>query len=154
MASTIRGLVAPRAFLAGMLAGLLAAALVIAAMALLGEYTKTRGRLLLTALTLTAFCASAIAPSALLQRQRFQAAAMGGFVASGAGFILLATGIWVTPDSDAYWKATAIASILAASTFLSSLVLLPKPRLHLDTIMARIALSATSLSGNFSRMRS
>jgi hypothetical protein len=128
-----------------MLAGLLAAALVIAAMVLLGEYTETRGRLLLTALALTAFCLSATAPSALLQRQRSQAATIGGLVASGAGFILVATGIWITPDSDAYWKATAIASILAASAFLISLLLLPELDRSLAATLSWIALSATLL---------
>ena len=42
----------PRTFLSGMLGALVAALLVIVAMVLLGEYTKTRGRLLLTFLVL------------------------------------------------------------------------------------------------------
>ena len=104
-------------FLAGMLGGLGAAVLVIVAMVLLGEYTKTGGRLFLTALILAGFCLSALAPSVLYRRQRFRPLATVGILAAAVGFILVATGIWATPDSDAYWKTAAIASILAWCTF-------------------------------------
>ena len=117
----------PRAFLSGILGALAAALLVIVAMILLGEYTKTRGRLLLTFLVLATFCGSAIPPSALLQRRRLQPLGWLGLVASGAGFILVATGIWVAPDSDAYWKTAAIGSIAAASTFQAGWLLLRTP---------------------------
>jgi len=114
----------PRTFLLGMSGALLAALLVIVAMVLLGEYTKTRGRLLLTFLGLASFCLSAIPPSGLLRRGRLLPVAWTGFVASGAGFVLVAVGIWATPDADAYWKTTAIVSVAAASTFQTSWLLL------------------------------
>jgi len=117
----------PRTFLSGTLGALVAALLVIVAMVLLGEYTKTRGRLLLTFRDLASFCLSAIPPSALLRRGWLLPVAWTGLVASGAGFVLVATGIWVTPDSDAYWKTTAIVSILAASTLQASWLLLLTP---------------------------
>lgn len=117
----------PRTFLLGMLGALAAALLMIAAMVLLGEYTKTRGRLLLTFLVLAPFCLSAIPPSALLRRGRFQLAGWAGLAASGVGFILVAVGIWVTPDSDAYWKTVAIVSIAATTTFQTSWFLLLTP---------------------------
>ena len=117
----------PRTFLSGMLGALAAALLVMVAMVLLGEYTKTRGRLLLTFLVLAPFCLSAIPPSALLRRGRLLPVAWTGLVASGVGFVMVATGIWVTPDSDAYWKTTAIVSILATSTFQASWLLLLTP---------------------------
>ena len=84
----------PRAFLLGMLGALAASLLVIVAMAILGEYTKTRGRLLLTFLVLASFCLSAIPPSALLRRRRLLPVAWTGLVASVAGFVLVAVGIW------------------------------------------------------------
>jgi len=118
---------APRTFLSGTLGALVAALLVMVAMVLLGEYTKTRGRLLLTFLVLAPFRLSAIPPSALIWRGRLLPVAWTGLVASGAGFVLVATGIWVTPDADAYWKTTAIVSILAASTFQASWLLLLTP---------------------------
>ena len=106
---------------------MLAALLIIVAMIILGEYTKTRGRLLLTFLVLASFCLSAIPPSALLGRGQLQPVGWAGLVASGAGCILVAAGIWATPDADAYWKTTAIVSIAAAATFQTSWMLLLTP---------------------------
>ena len=117
----------PRAFLLGILGALVAALLVIVAMVLLGEYTKTRGRLLLTFLVLAPFCLSAIPPSALLRRRRRLPVAWTGLVASDAGFVLVAVGIWATPDPDAYWQTAVIVSIAAASTFQASWLLLLTP---------------------------
>ena len=150
MASARSSLLAPRTFLLGMLGALVAAFLVIVAMILLGEYTKTRGRLLLTFLVLAPFCLSAIPPSALLRRGRFQPVGWAGLVASGAGFILVATGIWATPDSDAYWKTAAIVSILASSTFQTSWLLMLAPvktfNLGLSWTVMGVSLLATLLS--------
>ena len=117
----------PRTFLLGMLGALMADLLVIVAMVLLGEYTKTRGRLLLTFLVLAPFCLSAIPPSALLRRRRRLPVAWTGLVASDAGFVLVAVGIWATPDPDAYWQTAVIVSIAAASTFQASWLLLLTP---------------------------
>ena len=107
--------ITPKAVVAGLLASLAAAALVVVAMALLGEYTKTRGRLLLTALSLAGFCLLALAPSALAQRDRYAALGVGGLAAACLGFFLVAAGTWATPAADAYWKATGIVSIGAVS---------------------------------------
>ena len=110
---------APGTFLAGMSAALVAAFLVIVAMALLGEYTKARGQLLLTFLVLVPFCLSAIPPSTLLRRGRFQPVGWAGLLTIGVGFMLVATGIWATPGSDAFWKTAAIVSIVAAALLMS-----------------------------------
>jgi hypothetical protein len=136
----------PRVFLAGMLVALGAAALVIVAMLLLGEHTKTRGRLLLTALTLAGFCLSALAPSALHRRRRHRPLARAGMLASLAAFILVATGIWATPNPDAYWKAVAIASIMAVSMFHVSLLLLQEPGRPLAGSLLWAAVAATLLA--------
>ena len=127
MAANTRGAISPRVFLTGMLGALAAAVLIVLAMVLLGEYTKTRGRLLLTALVLAGFCLSALPPSALFQRRRYRPLGEAGMMASAAGFLLVATGIWATPDPDAYWKAAAISSILAAAMFHANLLLLLPP---------------------------
>ena len=107
--------ITPRAAVALLAAALVAALLVLVAMALLGEYTKTRGRLLLTALSLAGFCLVAVAPAALHRRRRYPPAAAGGLAAAAGGFMLLVGGTWGTPDSDAYWKTVAIAAIVAVS---------------------------------------
>lgn len=139
---------APRTFLVGVLGALAAAFLVIVVMALLGEYTKARGQLLLTFLVLAPFCLSAIPPSTLLRKGRFQPVGWAGLLTSGAGFILLATGIWATPDADAFWKAVAIVSIAAAALFVASWLLLMTPAKTLVfrlvwTVMATTALAAS-----------
>ncbi len=128
-----------------LLASLLAALLVVVAMALLGEYTKTRGRLLLTALSLAGFCLMAVPPSALLQRHRYAPVAAGGLAASCLGFLLLAGGTWATPDSDAYWKATAIAAIAAVSFFHVCWLLLLEPLRPPARLARRVAVGSASL---------
>ncbi len=110
-----------------MLGALAAALLIIVIMALLGEYTNTRGRLILTALTLAAFCLSAVSPAALHRQGRYQPAGLAGVMISAVGLAMVTAGIWATPDSDAFWKATAIASILSAATFHGSVLLLWQP---------------------------
>ncbi len=107
---------------------LVAALLVVAAMAWLGEYTKTRGRLLLTALLLAGFCLAAVAPAALQQRRRYSLVAAGGLAASFMGFLLVAGGTWGTPDSDAYWKTAAIVAIVTVSLSHVCWLLLLDPR--------------------------
>ena len=121
------GLVKPRVFLLGILGALSAALLIIVIMALMGEYTNTRGRLILTTLTLAAFCLSAVSPAALHRQGRYQPAALAALMASALGLSMVTVGIWATPDSDAFWKATAIASILSAATFHGSVLLLWQP---------------------------
>ncbi len=111
-----------------LLASLAAAALVVVAMALLGEYTKTRGRLLLMALSLAGFWVLALAPSALVQRERYSIIGAGGLAAAFLGFLLVATGTWAPPAADAYWKVTAIVSIGAVSGAHLCWLLLLRPR--------------------------
>ena len=136
----------PRTLLLGMLGGLVAALLVIVTTVLLGEYTKTWGRLLLTFLVLASFCLSAIPSSALLQRGRLKPVGWAGLAASGAGFILVATGIWATPDADAYWKTAAIASIAAAATFQTSWLLLLTPVGAIARLLAWSVMGASLLA--------
>ena len=136
----------PRTFQLGMLGALVAALLVIVAMVLLGEYTKTRGRLLLTFLVLASFCLSAIPPSALLRRGRLLPVAWTGLVVSGAGFVLVAVGIWATPEPDAYWKTAAIVSTAAAYTFQASWLLLLAPVRAFTRLLLRAVIGVSLLA--------
>ena len=77
--------------------------------------TKTRGRFFLTALTLAGFSLAALGPSALHQRGRFPPVAGAGLMAPLLAFTLVAVGLWAPPNSDAFWKATAVAFLLAVS---------------------------------------
>ena len=96
-------------------ASLAAAVLVVVAMALLAEYTKTRGRLLLTALVLAGFFFTSISPAALLSKGKWHAVGLAGLAVSLCAAVLVVTGIWGTPNSDGYWKATAILSLMSAA---------------------------------------
>ena len=144
MADTRRSRINPRLFANGVLGGLAAAVLVVVAMVVLGEYTKTRGRLLLTALTLAGFSLTALGPSALL-RVSFRPVAAAGMSTSLLAFVLVTVGLWATPDPDAYWKATAVASLLAVSLAHLSWMLLLERRGPLATGMSLTSVAAASL---------
>ncbi len=135
----------PRTYLAGVAVSLAAALLVLLVMAVLGEYTKTRGRLLLTALSLAGFCALAFPSAALASRGRHPRLAAVGVSAAALGFVLVAAGLWATPDSDAFWKAASIASIAAASVAYSSWVLSFRPQRLASQIARYAALGVAAL---------
>ena len=94
----------PKRVLLVLLASLVAAGLVVVFMGVLGEYTKTRGRLLLTALSLSGFSLLALAPSVLAQRTSYRNWGYAGVGIAGVAYLLVVGGVWGTPDSDAYWK--------------------------------------------------
>lgn len=137
--------IAPGNVVAVLFASLVAAALVVVAMVLLGEYTKTRGRLLLTALSLSWFCLLALPPSVLAQRARNSLVGSAGLAAAGLGWFLVITGTWATPNSDAYWKAAGIVSIGAASLSHLCWLLLVPPRVSASRVAWWIATGAASL---------
>ena len=126
---------APKRVLFVLLASLVAAGLVVVVMGVLGEYTKTRGRLLLTALSLSGLSLLALPPSVLAQRTNYPYWGFAGVVIAGVAYLLIAGGIWGTPDSDGYWKAAGIASIAAGSLAQLCWLLLMTPR----DVMARAA---------------
>ena len=135
----------PRTYLAGVAVSLAAAMLVLLVMAVLGEYTKTRGRLLLTALSLAGFCALAFPSAVLAVRGRYPALAVLGVLAAALGFVLVVAGLWATPDSDAFWKAASIASIAAASVAYSCWVLSFRPQRLVAQVAQHAALAVAAL---------
>ena len=130
--------------MAALLISLAAAVLVVVAMAVLGEYTKTRGRLLFTAVTLAGFFFLALAPAVLAQRERHVYLGAGALATIGLGLTLVIVGTWATPDSDAFWKAAGIVSIGAVSLAYLSMLLLLEP-LRVPARLARWA--AVTASG-------
>jgi hypothetical protein len=110
----------PRVYAIGFLASLFAALLIVIAIALLGEYTKTRGRLLLSAFILAGFCLTSLGPSTLTVRKTATTFAAAGLIAAAAALGLLMVGLWATPNSDGYWKAAAIVTLLALTLGYSS----------------------------------
>lgn len=146
LAAALRARLAPRVVVAVLLAALAAALLVVLAMAVLGEYTKLRGRLLLTASTLAWFSLVALAPSLLRQRDQYPAVAAAGLFSSLLGFLLLTGGTWATPGSDDYWKAAAIVAVLAVSLSYACWMLLLRSRARAVRAASRAAIAAASLS--------
>ncbi len=128
-----------------LLVSLLAAGLVVVIMGALGEYTKTRGRFLLTALSLSGFSLLALTPSLLAQRANHRYWGYAGLGIAGLAYLLFVGGIWGTPDSDAYWKSVAIASLGSVSLCqVCWLLLMTRPR----ALIARTAwLTAGAASG-------
>ena len=135
----------PKRVIMVLLLSLLAAALVVAIMVALGEYTKTRGRFLATALSLSGFSLLVLPPSLLAQRARAGYWGYAGLGIAGLAYLLLAGGLWGTPNSDAYWKAVAIATIGAASLSQLSWLLLMTPKVFLARIVWLIAATAVGL---------
>ena len=137
----------PRLLVSGILGGLAAAVLVVLAMILLGEYTKTRGRWLGTALALSGYCMAALGPVMLHGRGRYRPVATSGMLFSLLGFALLTVGLWGTPNSDGYWKATSVSTLLAlALAHVSWMLFLERPIALVSGIARTSALAASLLA--------
>ena len=103
----------PQVHAAGCLLSLLAAVAVVAIAIGTLEYTKTRGRLLLTALLVAGFFLTMVAATTVPRSGPgpwFRPMAMGAAIVALAMMVL---GLWGTPDSNAFWKATAMVTILS-----------------------------------------
>ena len=129
-----------------MTASMMAAALIVVVTVILGEYTKTRGRLLLTALSLSVFCLLALAPAALANRPGLRWLGRVGLGAAGLGCLLLVAGLWATPNSDGYWKSVAVVSVGAACGSYLCLGLLSRGRRRPAVLIRWTALLATGLT--------
>ncbi len=136
----IRRFLTPKAYSIGFLAALIAAVLVVIVMVVLGEYTKTRGRLLLTALVLAAYFFSGLGPVLLAQRRPASAVSSVALGAGAAALVLLLTGIWGTPNSDAFWKSAAIVTSLGLALAYFAVV-----DLQQGSLTSRFAVKAAAL---------
>jgi hypothetical protein len=103
----------PKPYAIGFLLSSVVAVLIVIAMIVLGEYTKTRGRFLLTALVFEAYFFFGLASAWAAEKRLESIVARTALVAAIAALLMLLIGIWGTPDSDAFWKSTAIIATLA-----------------------------------------
>ena len=131
----------PRNYAVGYLTSSIAAVVIVIAMVVLGEYTKTRGRWLLTALVLGAYFFSSLGPVWLAQRRPGSAVSGVALVAAAAALLLLLTGIWGTPNSDAFWKSAAIVTLLALVLAYIAVVDLKEGRLTRSFAVKTVALA-------------
>ncbi|MBC8281084.1 MAG: hypothetical protein H8E48_09895 [Chloroflexi bacterium] len=103
----------PRDYGLGFLLSSVVAVLIVIIIIWVGEYTKTRGRFLLTALTVEGYFFCSLAPVWAAERRPESRVAQVAIGAAVAAMLLLLIGYWGTPNSDAFWKSTAIVTILA-----------------------------------------
>ena len=97
----------------GFLISSVAAVLIVIAIIVVGEYTKTRGRFLLSALMVEGYFFCSLAPIWVTERRPESMVSRVAIGAAVMALLLLLIGLWGTPDSDAFWKSTAIVTILA-----------------------------------------
>ena len=133
----------PRFYSAGCLVSVLTVLLVLALVLAPGEYTKTRGRWLLTALLVGGYCLATLGPAVLARRRRLIALATAGASMAALAFVLLLIGVWGTPDSDGFWKAAAVSTCLAVGLSYAAAALGPDP----TPLLARRALRLSAMAG-------
>ncbi len=103
----------PRTYAAGLLLSLLAAFGIAAFMIAAGEYTKTRGLLLLTALLLGGCFLGGLVASATPgdgAGRWLRPAALG---TAAAATVMLLIGLWGAPGANGFWQAAGIITVLA-----------------------------------------
>ena len=108
------------------------------------EYTKTRGKLMLTAFLLGGYFLTMLAATRIhgegnTLRLRLVAQAL-----ATAAMFLLILGLWGTPDSDGYWKTTAIVALLTIGLVCSGIVIRSEIAGHTERGLVRI-LTASSV---------
>ena len=113
----------PYTHAAALLLSLMAALAVVAFMVGTLEYTKIRGRLLLTALLVAGYFLTTLVATATPKdgAMRWLFAATFGW-ATLALFLLL-LGLWATPDSNEFWKSAAGVTFLAFGMSFAGLAL-------------------------------
>ena len=135
----------PQTHIVGLFLSLLAALAVVAFMIATMEYTKTRGKLLLTAFLvggyfLTMLAAAEIPRAGIGRRLRPAALAL-----ATAALLLLLLGLWGTPDSNGFWKSAAIVTLLAMGFALTGLALARAPGSVAAGVLAGAAAALSTL---------
>lgn len=97
----------------GFLLSSVLAVLIVIVIVLVGEYTKTRGRFLLSSLMVEGYFFCGLWSVWALERRPESRISQVAFAAAAVALLMILTGIWATPNSDAFWKSTAIITLLA-----------------------------------------
>ena len=139
----------PQVHIVGLFVSLMAMVAVVAFMIGTLEYTKTRGKLLLTAFLVGGYFVTMLASTGIPSATpRIWLRVAVQLLASVSLFLLL-LGLWGTPDSDAYWKAAALATLLAMGLVLAGLA----TRAGLgDPVVRAMALGSATMAGLLTAM--
>lgn len=116
--------------------------MIVIAMIVLGEYTKTRGRFLLTALVFEGYFFFSLASAWSVNQRLESIVARTALVAAVAALLMLLTGIWGTPNSDAFWKSAAIITTIAVVLAYAAVVDVKPGRLASSVQLKPISLAA------------
>ena len=103
----------PQVHAAGCLLSLMALLAVLAFTIGTLEYTKTRGKLLLTALLVAGYFVTLLAATPIPRAGAGQWLRTAAVTLASVALLLMVLGLWGAPDSSAFWKATAIVTVLA-----------------------------------------
>ena len=106
-------MITPKSYALGFVITSVVAVVIVIAIVVLGEYTKTRGRFLLTALVVQVYFFCSLGPAWVAERRPGSRVWQSALIACAAGLLVILAGIWGTPNSDAFWKSTAIVTTLA-----------------------------------------
>ena len=113
----------PEVHVVGLFVSLMAFVAVVAFAIGTLEYTKTLGKLMLTAFLVGGYFVTMLAATRIPgdgARLRLRVSAQA---AATLALFLLVLGLWGTPDSDGYWKATAIVTLLGLGMAFFGMVL-------------------------------
>ena len=113
----------PYTHAAALLLSLLAALAVVAFMVGTLEYTKMRGRLLLTALLVGGFFLTTFGGTAIPRWGIGQYLHPAAPVMALAALLLLLVGLWGGADSDVFWKAAACATAVSLGFVLTGVAM-------------------------------
>lgn len=112
---------------AALILSLLAALAFVAFMAGTFEYTKTRGKLLLTALLVAGYFLITLLATATPRDGVMRWLYVSIFFFATMALFLLLVGLWATPDSDEFWKSAASLTFLTLGMSLAGLALRASP---------------------------
>ena len=118
-----RWLAHPYTHAAALLLSLLAALAIVAFMVGTLEYTKTRGRLLLTAFLVAGYFMTTLAATAAPKEGAMRWLFTALLAWATLALFLLLLGLWATPGSNEFWKAAAGTTFLAFGMSFAGLAL-------------------------------
>lgn len=95
---------------------------------LLGDFGELEVKILLTTLTISAASLCGLCCGASIELRGQSVLAVSGIVVASVAAVFVIGGVWIEPNSDAYWKSTITLSIFAVA--LSHLSLLTLAHLN------------------------